>query len=85
MQNIPLFLPYIDDEDIKSVAYVLKSKSLSRGTRVEEFENLFAKVTNRKFAVAVNSGTSGLDICLKAPGIGKIVSVIKQGIVSCKR
>lgn len=76
MQNIPLFLPYIDDEDIKSVIDVLKSKSLSRGPRVEEFENLFAKVANRKFAVAVNSGTSGLDICLKALGLGKNDEVI---------
>ena len=76
MQNIPLFLAYIDEEDIKSVTDVLKSKSLSRGPRIEEFENLFAKVTNRKFAVAVNSGTSGLDICLKALGIEKNDEII---------
>ena len=69
MNKIPLFKPCIDDDEQRIVCDVLQSGVLSRGPKVEEFENKFAKLTGRRFAIAVNSGTSGLDLCLKALGI----------------
>jgi len=36
---------------------------------LEEFENKFATYIGSKYAVAVNSGTSGLHLCVRALGI----------------
>jgi len=66
--NIPLYKPYISKKEIGAVLRVLKSKKLSRGQEVKNFEKDFAKYTNRKYAVAVNSGTSGLHLLVRAMG-----------------
>lgn len=71
MKKIPLFQPNITRKELKAVENVLKSKQLSRGPCVEIFEQQFAKFVGRRFAIAVSSGTSGLDICMKALGIKK--------------
>ncbi|MCK4776793.1 MAG: DegT/DnrJ/EryC1/StrS family aminotransferase, partial [Actinomycetia bacterium] len=42
---------------------------LSMGPRLEMFENEMAKYTGRKYAVGVNSGTSGLHLSVRALGI----------------
>ncbi|NQU98277.1 DegT/DnrJ/EryC1/StrS family aminotransferase [Candidatus Woesearchaeota archaeon] len=73
---IPLAKPHIDRKDIKAVEKVLKSGRLSLGPKIEEFEELFAKLIGTKHAVAVNSGTSGLHLCIKALGIGRGDEVI---------
>jgi len=73
---IPLAKPYIDDEDIKGVVDVLLSGRLSRGPKVKEFEKNFAEKIGTKYAIAVNSGTSALHLCLKSLGIGKGDEVI---------
>jgi perosamine synthetase len=66
--KIPLYKPYISKNEIGAVLRVLKSKKLSRGQEVEGFEREFAKYTNKKYAVAVNSGTSGLHLLVRAMG-----------------
>ncbi|MBP5485349.1 MAG: DegT/DnrJ/EryC1/StrS aminotransferase family protein [Alphaproteobacteria bacterium] len=76
MKKIPLFRPNINRKEFKAVENVLKSKQLSRGPCVEFFEQEFAKFVGRRFAIAVNGGTSGLDICMKALGIKKGDKVI---------
>ena len=76
MKKIPLFQPYITRKEFKAIAKVLESKQLSRGPCVESFEREFAKFVGRRFAIAVSSGTSGLDICMKALGIKKNDKVI---------
>ncbi len=76
MIKIPLFRPNITKEDFLNIKKVLKSGQLSRGPFVEQFEQEFAKFVGCRFAVAVNSGTSGLDICMKALGITKNDKVI---------
>lgn len=48
----------------------LRSKRLSMGPFVEEFETLVAGKTTRHHAVAVNSGTSALHLVMEALGIG---------------
>ena len=63
--KIPLYKPYVGEEETKAVLRVLQSRKLSRGPEVEAFEREFAKYTNKKFAVAVNSGTSGLHILVR--------------------
>lgn len=61
---------HIDDSDIQAVVEVLKSKNLTQGPKVREFEEVTARTVDARFAVAVNSGTSALHIACLAAGIG---------------
>jgi len=60
----------IEQDDIQAVVDVLKTRWLSLGPKVMEFEEKFAKYIGCKYAVAVNSGTSALHLCIKSLGIG---------------
>ncbi|MEI6553137.1 MAG: DegT/DnrJ/EryC1/StrS family aminotransferase [bacterium] len=66
--NIPLYKPYIGDEEKGAVLRVLKSRKLSRGKEVENFEKEFAQYVGKKYAIALNSGTSGLHVLVRAMG-----------------
>ena len=66
---IQLAKPHITQEDIDAVTKVLQSRYLSLGPKLREFEQNFAKRIGTKFATAVNSGTSGLHLCIRALGI----------------
>ena len=68
--RIFLSRPDITDREIQAVTDVLKSPNLSLGPKLGEFEQAFAKYIGKKRAVAVNSGTSGLYLCMLALGIG---------------
>ncbi|MBN2021139.1 MAG: DegT/DnrJ/EryC1/StrS family aminotransferase [Sedimentisphaerales bacterium] len=74
--RIYLSRPDITEKEIQAVTDVLRSPNLSLGPKLPEFENAFAKYSGVKRAVAVNSGTSGLYLCLLALGIGKGDEVI---------
>jgi len=63
---IPYGKQNIDEEDIKAVVEVLKSDWITTGPKVEEFEKAIANYVGAKYAVAVNSGTSALDIAVGA-------------------
>jgi UDP-4-amino-4,6-dideoxy-N-acetyl-beta-L-altrosamine transaminase len=55
----------ISKNDIKSVVEVLESNYLTQGPKIEIFEKKIANFVKSKYAVAVNSATSGLHIsCL---------------------
>ena len=69
--SIPLSLPHISEREIELVTHVLRSGRLSIGPFVEEFEKRFAEYVGRRFAIAVNSGTSALHLCVAALGIGE--------------
>ncbi len=73
---IHLSRPDITEKEIEAVCSVLGSSDLSLGPKVTEFEQAFAKYIGTKRAVAVNSGTSGLFLCLLALGIGPEDEVI---------
>ncbi len=68
--HVPLSRPSIDGDDVAAVLEVLRSPSLSMGPKVRGFELAMARYAGTAVAVAVNSGTSGLHICLAALGIG---------------
>jgi perosamine synthetase len=67
---IYLSRPDITDKEIEAVCAVLRSPDLSLGPKLGQFEQAFAEYIGRKRAVAVNSGTSGLFLCMLALGIG---------------
>jgi perosamine synthetase len=67
---------------------VLRSDQLSMGPWLEKFEKKFAAYVGTEYAVAVNSGTSGLHLCVRALGIGENDAVITSSFsfvasVSC--
>ena len=67
---IYLSRPDITEKEIEAVIDVLRSPNLSLGPKLAGFEQALAGYVGRKRAVAVNSGTSGLFLCMLALGIG---------------
>lgn len=64
-------MPSVGKEEINEVSSVLQEKSLTTaanagGKRVQEFENLLARYTGSRYAIAVNSGTAALQAALYA-------------------
>jgi len=68
--KVYLSRPDITDAEIQAVCDVMRHPDLSLGPRLAEFELKFAEYIGRKHAIAVNSGTSGLFLCMQALGIG---------------
>jgi perosamine synthetase len=64
--KIPLSQPDITEAEIEAVTAVLRSPRLSLGPKLEEFEHAMAEYVGVPHAVAVNSGTSGLHLCIRA-------------------
>lgn len=73
---IPVFQPYVGDEEIEAIAEVIKSKWLGLGPKTAEFEKAFASYIGTEYAVGLNSGTSALDLALKLYGINRGDEVI---------
>lgn len=75
MRKIPpmkLFFPQKDIAYIKSdLQKILESGMLTLGEYTRRFENEYAKVCGVKHGVAVNSGTSALEIALRSLGLKK--------------
>jgi len=67
--RINLSRPDITQAEIDAVCRVLTGPNLSLGPKLGEFEDALAAYIGRKRGVAVNSGTSGLFLCMKALGI----------------
>ena len=68
--RIPITKPYFDKKEEKEVISVLRSGWVTQGPKVIQFEDLVAKFTSAKHAVATTSATSGLFLSLKLLGIG---------------
>jgi len=67
---VKLYFPSEDVEQIKSdVEIILKSGILTMGEYTRKFEQSFGKICGVKHAIAVNSGTSALDIVLRSAGL----------------
>jgi perosamine synthetase len=68
--KIPILRIPFTNEDISfvqsRVGEVLRSGQLAMGKYVVEFERKFSEFVGTKYAVGVNSGTSALEICLRA-------------------
>jgi perosamine synthetase len=74
--KIPLSRPDIGEREIEAVTDVLRSGQLSIGPRLAKFEETFADYVGARFAIATNSGTSALHLCVRALGIGEGHDVI---------
>ncbi len=75
--KIPYARQWVDEEDIKAVEETLRGDWLTTGPKVDEFERKIADYVGAKYAVAVNSGTSALDIAvasLELPSESEIIT-----------
>jgi len=76
MNEISIAKPQIGMYEMEGVMEVIRSKQLTQGAKVSEFEELFAKYIGTKYAVAVNSGTAALHCAYLALGLKKGDEVI---------
>lgn len=67
---IPLSSPDVSAQDQERVQAVLSGRTLSLGPLLPAFEAATAAIAGTQFAIAVNSGTSALHLCIKAAGVG---------------
>jgi perosamine synthetase len=68
--KIPMSSPDLTDADRQAVIDVIHTPNLSMGRYTPAFEKKFCDLTGAKHAIAVNSGTAGLHLCVRAAGIG---------------
>ena len=77
MPRIYLSPPDISSQDHKSVDAVLASNWVApAGPALDSFESAVASRANRKYAVALNSGTAALHLALQILGVGAGDAVI---------
>ncbi|MDP3720853.1 MAG: aminotransferase class I/II-fold pyridoxal phosphate-dependent enzyme, partial [Anaerolineaceae bacterium] len=66
---VPMSSPDLTDAERTRVMEVVNSPVLSMGKQTQNFEKAIADFVGAKHAVAVNSGTAGLHLCVRAAGI----------------
>jgi perosamine synthetase len=73
---IPVFRPFMNDEEIEAVAQVLRSGWIGLGPKTKEFEEQFAKYIGTRHAVALSSCTAALHLALNAMDIdsGEVIT-----------
>lgn len=60
----------IKEEVDAAIASVIKTTAFILGPEVRQFEEEFAQFCNAKFAIGVDSGTSAIELIMRAYGIG---------------
>ena len=76
MDFIPYGTQWIDDDDINEVVKVLRSDWITTGPKIKEFEDALCSYIGCSYCVAVNSGTSALDIAVQTLELTKGSEVI---------
>ncbi|NDJ77404.1 MAG: DegT/DnrJ/EryC1/StrS family aminotransferase [Chloroflexi bacterium] len=74
--NIPMASPDITQIEIDAVTDVLQTRWLSIGPKIKQFETDFSYYVGTRYAVGVNSGTSGLHLAMIAAGVSEGDEVI---------
>ena len=80
---IPFHRPSIGDAEIAAVAAVMRSGWLTTGPVTAEFESRFSDYIGAPHALAVNSCSSGLQLALRALGVGSGDEVITSPLTFC--
>ena len=79
MARIPLIKPYVTDEVKARVCEVLDSGHLTEGGVTRELEEAIKNYIGCNYTIAVSNCTVGLEIALKAVGVGPGDEVIVPG------
>jgi dTDP-4-amino-4,6-dideoxygalactose transaminase len=75
--------PLIEEDEIKEVERTLRSGWLGTGPKVATFERMFAEYAGAKYALALNSCTAGLHLCMLVAGIKSGDEVITTPLTFC--
>jgi perosamine synthetase len=67
--EVPMSSPDLTDSERQAVAAVLRTPRLSMGPEEAGFESAVAERLGARFALAVNSGTAGLHLLVRAAGL----------------
>jgi perosamine synthetase len=70
-EPIPLARPLLGESEEQAVLDVLRSGTLSLGSRLPAFEEAFAARVGARHASGLSSGTAGLHLALRAAGVGE--------------
>ena len=80
MKNINYGFQTIDEKDIQSVSEVLRSKLITQGNKVSDFEKRIKNFFGGKYCVALSSGTAALHLSILALNLKKTDIVITTPI-----
>ncbi|HLD93386.1 MAG TPA: DegT/DnrJ/EryC1/StrS family aminotransferase [Anaerolineales bacterium] len=69
-ERVPMSSPDLTEAERRAVLEVLSTPVLSMGKQTPAFEESVRKFSGAAHAIAVNSGTSGLHLCVRAAGFG---------------
>lgn len=67
--QVPMSSPSLTMAETTAVNQVVKSRYLSFGPCLTEFEERFAAYIGTRYAISVSSGTAGLHLCIIAAGV----------------
>ena len=73
---IPVFRPYMDEDEKREVLRVLDSRWWGLGPETEKFEGEFLNYLNASYGVATNSGTAALHVALQNLNLRKKDEII---------
>lgn len=79
---LKLFKPFISEESKKLCIEVLNSDQIAEGETVKQFENEFSTKFSIPYVVALNSGTSALELAYELAGISPGDEVISP-VLTC--
>lgn len=71
MDNLPVMIPYFDQEEAEEVAKVIATGWVAQGNKVAEFEQMVAAYEHVAHGVATTSCTTALHLALLALGVGE--------------
>jgi dTDP-4-amino-4,6-dideoxygalactose transaminase len=74
--KVPYFMPWINDDDRRSVQASLEQRWLTNGPLLQKFENRFSKYIGTNFSLGVGSATQALHLALRAINIQKQDEII---------
>ena len=76
-KNIPLYKIYWDEEDIEAISKIIRNGMYwTGGEEIKKFEKVIASYVDKRYALALNSGTSALHATLLAHDLRKDDEVI---------
>jgi dTDP-4-amino-4,6-dideoxygalactose transaminase len=70
MTRIPITRPDLGESEAQAAARVIRSGWIAQGDEVRAFEEELAAAVGAPYAVAVSSGTTALELSLRALGVG---------------
>ena len=76
--NLSMSSPNLTEAEIKAVCEVLETRHLSLGPKLHQFEEAVAIYNGATYGIGVNSGTSGLHLCIIASRVGDGDLVIRH-------